>query len=172
MPMTGAKPTVSELLETALAFPQEYYIKVRSFAATANAFTRRSVIEAVGPFNGVLRSGGDGEWGARVGQAGFELRYAPDALVDHPARANSQEILRKLRRTVGGERDRNPGWKDALVFSAWKLVPPRASIRAAMRLEQVPLAERIKVAAFATYLNWVRGAYRMKLQLTSEHSVR
>lgn len=105
-------PTLPELYQMALAFPQKVYVEQQSYAATANMFARRATFDRVGLFNGALKSGGDAEFGRRVGAAGLRIAYAPEALVQHPARTSYQEIFRKARRVVGGERDRRPGWRN------------------------------------------------------------
>ncbi|RZL70074.1 MAG: glycosyltransferase, partial [Rhodococcus sp. (in: high G+C Gram-positive bacteria)] len=80
------RPSVTELFEAAIAFPQERYINEGRYAATANMLTTRVTMETIGCFNGCLLSGGDKDWGRRAATAGFELIYAPDAAVDHPAK--------------------------------------------------------------------------------------
>lgn len=102
----GDRPrTAAELYEFRHGFPQERYLRVDRFAATANMVTRRSVVDRVGPFDARLRSRGDADFGQRVAAAGGLLRWAPDAVVRHPARPSSQELLEKFRRTSEGTRD-------------------------------------------------------------------
>ncbi|WP_126174623.1 glycosyltransferase family 2 protein [Altericroceibacterium xinjiangense] len=170
-PMSGGAPNVAELYEMATAFPQETYIREGLYAATANMFTKRSVMDRVGSFNGQLRSGGDTEWGQRTAAAGYRLVYAPDAVVDHPARSHD-EILRKLRRTVGGARDRWPGWAETMRFAARHLLPPRSRIRRATKLKGVNARRRALVVAYCCYLNWYCATQRLSLQFTGTASSR
>ncbi len=95
-------PTLCERYEELFGFMQRYYIEQRHFAATANMFTRKETIDAVGPFNGALRSSGDLEWGERVYASGRRLLYAPDAAVRHPARSSFHEFVKKLVRVSQG----------------------------------------------------------------------
>lgn len=172
MPMSGAEATLSELYEMAVAFPQESYVKRGRFAATANMITRRDVMDKIGPFSSRLRSGGDADWGQRTAGAGYRLVYADDAVVDHPARSDHREVSIKMRRTVGGERDRRPEWTHALRFSARQMLPPRSRLRAALSLPGVPLSRRLQVAGYCLYINWIQAIYRLELQLSGGESSR
>jgi len=96
-------PTAAEFWELVSGFPQRHYIRDLHFAATANMLTFRSVVEEVGPFDHELRSGGDREWGERVYEAGYDLVYAPDAIVRHPARRTLTSLVRKRIRTTRGD---------------------------------------------------------------------
>src|SRR5688500_6141709 len=96
------RPRPSELYETAASFRQKDYVERWRFGATANLVTRREVFERVGAFDGRLRSLGDREWGARVSRAGYDLVYADDAVVRHPARASLPALWRRSARTAGG----------------------------------------------------------------------
>ncbi|WP_197277003.1 glycosyltransferase family 2 protein [Sphingomonas profundi] len=170
--MSGGRPNMAELFEVAVAFPQERYIRDGHYAATANMFTRRAVMDKVGPFDARLRSGGDADWGQRVHRAGYAQVYAADAVLDHPARASQSEIFTKLRRTVGGERDRRPGWGHALRFAARHAVPPRTRIRAALGMADTALPTRLRVAAYCVGINWSYAAYRLWLQASGRTSSR
>jgi glycosyltransferase involved in cell wall biosynthesis len=170
--MSGDKPTLVELFEMAIAFPQETYVKEGHYAATANMFTTREVMDKVGPFNGSLRSGGDADWGQRVATAGYKLVYAPDATIDHPARVSHQEIVSKLRRTVGGERDRHPGWKNGLRFAVRHVLPPRSRIRRALKLKDITYSQRVSVVGYCILVNWNYAVYRLKLQFSRASSHR
>lgn len=104
---TPGHPTPTELYERITAFPQQKYVEKYRYGATANVLTWRAVLEAVGPFNSQLKSGGDREWGQRAAAAGYPLVYAADAVVQHPARASFAELRHKLVRvTIGLEHAR------------------------------------------------------------------
>ena len=92
----------SELFEAVHGFPQEDYVNHRHFAVTANMVTWRSTFDRVGVFDATLMSRGDAEWGHRVHAAGLVQRYAPDAVVGHPARDTLRESVRKWQRTSSG----------------------------------------------------------------------
>jgi GT2 family glycosyltransferase len=172
VPMSTGTPNLAELFESAVAFPQDRYIRDGRYAATANMFTTRAVMDHVGPFNSRLRSGGDADWGQRVAAAGYDLVYAPDAVMDHPARASQDEIFTKLRRTVGGERDRRPGWAQALRFAARHAVPPRTRMLSALHLADTSLPRRVQVAAYCVAINWSYAGYRLWLQTSRGSSAR
>lgn len=99
----AARPTGAELYDMAYALDQERHLTVSHFGATANLFTRRSVVDQVGPFDGAIRSRGDYEWGRRVWAAGFRQAYAADAVVRHPARRSLRAMVAKARRIRGGD---------------------------------------------------------------------
>ena len=103
-PKNPLRWTAAELYECVFAFPQRQRIEEEHWSVTANLFVRRSVMEAVGPFDPDLKSGGDAEWCRRAHAAGHLIRYAEDARVDHPARASVGELLLKARRVAGGAR--------------------------------------------------------------------
>ena len=94
--------TRAELFDRTCNLRQSFYVEVRRFAATANLFTWRRVVDAVGPFRAELRSGGDLEWGGRVAARGYPLVYADRACVRHAVRTSWRELVRKERRTAGG----------------------------------------------------------------------
>lgn len=114
-----AHPTLAEQWELLRAFPQEHYMRDLHFAATANAFTTRAVLDTVGAFQEQLKSGGDRELGERIFAAGFELVYEPGARVRHPARHSLGELLTKVVRTTRGD------------FRRTQLAQPRSRLKLA-----------------------------------------
>ena len=158
------RPRPSELYETAAAFRQKDYVERWRFGATANLITRRGVFESVGGFDGRLRSLGDREWGARVFRAGYELVYADDAVVRHPARVSLPALWRRAARTAGGFFDllRTGGfplraaWRDAWVG----LVPATHLVGRRRTRGGVPwgVRERATVAVVALSIIIVRVA--------------
>jgi glycosyltransferase involved in cell wall biosynthesis len=95
-------PTAVELYQSITGFPQKRYVEVDKYGATANLFTFRSVIDAVGLFNAELKSGGDVEWGHRVFASGYKLIYAEDTCVAHPARRSLTELYKMFSRVTEG----------------------------------------------------------------------
>lgn len=91
--------------DESFAFKQAESVRNGS-SVTANLFVRRTVFDAVGPFNATLQSGGDFELCRRARQAGFRLVYADQAVVQHPARDSLSALFRKNRRVAGGFRRR------------------------------------------------------------------
>lgn len=99
------RPRAAEVVDALIGFPQRLFVEQRRFGATANVFTRRDVLDAVGPFDARLKSAGDVEWGQRVHAAGYPVAYADDAVVRHPARDNLRALVRRVLRVTGGLRD-------------------------------------------------------------------
>lgn len=97
----GRPVSAAEWYEYLHGFPQQEYL-TRGFAVTANLVTWRTVVDRVGPFDASLASGGDAEWCRRVRDSGGIQRYAPGAVVRHPARATRAQLLAKSRRTTQG----------------------------------------------------------------------
>ncbi|WP_346289925.1 glycosyltransferase family 2 protein [Sphaerothrix gracilis] len=104
-PQDAEHPTAVELFEIATAFPQEQHLRDMKYGATANLFTWKAVIEAVGPFNETLKSGGDLDWGQRVYRAGYQQVYGAEVRVAHPARVSLAQIHQKTIRLAGGHYD-------------------------------------------------------------------
>lgn len=99
-------PTAVELYDSVkIGFPQQKFLEESNYGATANVFTFRSVMDAVGPFDDTLKSSGDREWGQRVFAAGYQQVYADDACVSHPARRTWNELHKKVVRIIGGHLD-------------------------------------------------------------------
>ncbi|QLH76762.1 glycosyltransferase [Halosimplex rubrum] len=86
----------------ATGFDVETYVREKRFAPTCCLVTRRRVFDAVGRFDGRLRSNGDLEFGRRVDAAGFDLDYAPDVTVYHPARSTLGDVLSQSARIGRG----------------------------------------------------------------------
>ncbi len=100
-----APSTGTELYEALHGFPQERYLRSEHFAVTANMVVWRESLDRAGPFDARLRSRGDAEFGQRLARGGGRQRYAPEAIVRHPARATWTELATKLRRVSEGRRD-------------------------------------------------------------------
>jgi glycosyltransferase involved in cell wall biosynthesis len=99
-------PTAVELYDSVkIGFPQQKFVEESNYGATANVFTFRQVMDAVGPFDDTLKSSGDREWGQRVFAAGYQQLYADDVCVSHPARRTWNELHKKVVRITGGHLD-------------------------------------------------------------------
>jgi glycosyltransferase involved in cell wall biosynthesis len=96
------RPNTIELYESLMAIPQQYFVEIDRFAATANLFTYKSVLDRVGYFNDRLKSSGDREWGMRVSSSGDRIIYAEDTRVAHPARYSYRQLHQKIVRLAGG----------------------------------------------------------------------
>lgn len=95
--------TIPELYDQVIfGFPYEEMLAGHGGIITANVFTRKDVIEDVGPFLARLKSFGDQEWGMRVRAAGYDQVYVNEAWVGHPVRGTYETIARKKIRCSGG----------------------------------------------------------------------
>lgn len=94
--------TPVELHESVTGLPQERYVNEYNFAATANMFTWKSVIDKVGAFDSNLKSRGDYEWGRMVFKSGYNISFAEEVEVSHPARHSFQQIHQKSARVLSG----------------------------------------------------------------------
>ena len=101
-PKDKNRPNLIERYQMATAFPQIKYMKQHRGGVTANVLVYKDVIEKVGKFDAVLKSGGDLEWGHRIFLAGFKQAYIASAIVHHPARDSWQSLIKKNTRTTGG----------------------------------------------------------------------
>jgi GT2 family glycosyltransferase len=100
-----ARPTALEQYERLFDFDQERLIAAGRFAMTANAFTYRSVVERVGPFDARMKSVGDRDLGNRIAAAGYAQAFAPGAIVKHAPRGSFAALVAKRRRVAGGHHD-------------------------------------------------------------------
>lgn len=99
-------PNPVELYDSiALSFPQDKFLEDGKFGVTANLFTFKAVIDAVGTFDETLMSGGDRQWGQRVFAKGYQQIYADDACIKHPARDSWDDLLKRSIRIIGGKYD-------------------------------------------------------------------
>lgn len=98
----SGKPNAVEIYDSILGLRQKEHIENGKYGATANVFTFKKVFKHAGLFDDTLKSGGDNKWGRRVHSFGYELVYADDIVVAHPARHSLGQLYRRLSRLVGG----------------------------------------------------------------------
>ncbi|MGL4501901.1 MAG: glycosyltransferase, partial [Planktothrix sp.] len=163
-------PTAVELYDSVMAFPQKNYIEGDKFAVSANLFTFRAVFEKVGLFDTEVKSGGDYNWGRRVFAAGYQLVYAPDVCVDHPARSSFKELYKKIVRVIGGQYDLS---QNSPIYPSNKfikllfrdLIPPvKFSLSILSSGEVNEVDKKIKIIAVRWYVKYARAWERAKLQ--------
>ena len=94
-------PTAAELYDSHNSLQQQNYIEEKKYAATANMFTFKHIVEKIGLFDSDLKSGGDCEWGTRVFDAGYKLLYSENIIVKHPARSFHNLASKVVRITEG-----------------------------------------------------------------------
>lgn len=154
-------PTLVERYQQVAAFPQSRSVAERRFGATANVFTRRFVIESVGPFLTTLRSGGDMEWCQRAHNHGFTIAYSDDVVVRHPARNSLRALIAQAARVAGGRHDiRNRATDPTLRASARPLNSALQSLRILWSDTRLPDL-RTKVGVVGIGLA-VRAAYLLE----------
>jgi len=172
----AASPTAVELYDgVVMGFPQHEFVAQRKAGATANVFTWKRVIEDVGDFKAQMKSHGDMEWGKRVFAAGYELMYADDARVAHPARDSFRQLYRRTLRLVGGVYDmyitqENSTWKrnrrivrmigsDLLMLGIGK---PIGKVFTDQRLQRFDL--RLKVIGLILLMRYVGLTEKVRLR--------
>jgi GT2 family glycosyltransferase len=95
-PEDMSRMTPVEAFDRVFGFENGLYIRTKGFSVTATLFCARKVFEAVGGFRSDMSE--DVEWSHRALERGYSLGYAPDAIVQHPARRTWEELLLKWRR--------------------------------------------------------------------------
>ncbi len=91
-----ARPTAAEAFECVFAFANDTYVRRKGFSVSANLFCAKATFETVGGFRVGLSE--DVDWCQRASAAGFEIGYAPGAVVSHPARKTWHDLKNKWRR--------------------------------------------------------------------------
>lgn len=103
--------------DVASGLPAKHYVENRDFAPTCGLAIKSEVVEEVGRFDGQLISGGDYEFGQRVTEAGFEMGFASEIQINHPARTSLSSHLSKASRIAKGRvqrQQRNSNWHPLL----------------------------------------------------------
>ncbi len=88
-------PTRTAQYNQVSGFPIEDFLEHHKYAPTSCLFVTRELLEDVGHFDERLVSGGDLEFGNRVYDAGYDLVFAPDSTVIHPARADFRSLWKR-----------------------------------------------------------------------------
>jgi glycosyltransferase involved in cell wall biosynthesis len=144
--------TVVELYEQVYAFDQIRHAATGT-SITANLIARREVFEKIGLFDDQLLSGGDIDWGWRANHHQFEIVYASNVKVYHPARKKIADILKKIRRISGGSVHIEGSFKTFLLLRLFLLgfLPP-LSLKKTITNNDLTLSQKIKVLCLAYYL--------------------
>jgi GT2 family glycosyltransferase len=119
-------PNAWTIYDTLRGIPQEVYVR-HGYAVTANLALPRTVFEALGGFDSRRLSGGDAEFCRRAGASGIPLRFAPGAVVRHPARTDWAQLVTKARRVKGGQVAAGPPLR-RLTWALRSLTPPLREI--------------------------------------------
>jgi GT2 family glycosyltransferase len=154
----GGRPNVAEAFDLVYGIRQEWTIRRHGFAATANLAVRKPVFDAVGGFAGLSVSE-DMEWGMRAKARGFPTRFAPEAVVRHPARRSMADLRRQWDRHVSHHWRMQP--KTLRGRAAWAA---RAAALAASPLGELPLLLRTdQLAGPRQRLDALHGVVRLRL---------
>lgn len=165
-PQNPAKRTITEYYESLTAFPQARFIQEYHFSATANTFTFRHVIDKVGNFSQNIKSTGDAEWGNRVYYQGYELLFAEDVIVNHPARHSLRELWAREARKAGGVYERNLPQQPTLGELFRGLMPPVYAIRRVLpNFRPLTLKQTIDVVFILVFLKYAGGLETLRLRL-------
>lgn len=93
---------------------QQLYVEQDHYAATANLAVRRQVVDEQ-RFDATMRSGGDADFCLRAQARGHVLAYTAAAVVRHPARQTTRELMTKVERICGGIRSNPERWRDRAI---------------------------------------------------------
>lgn len=102
MYIPDGKNTFWARYDVVMGLPIEHYLKTKQFVPTCALAVRNEVFEQVGAFDETLVSGGDKEFGNRVHNAGFQMEYASDIVIRHPARTTLRAHRAKATRIGRG----------------------------------------------------------------------
>ena len=110
--------SVWERYDRATYLDQGRFVAEESFAATANLWVRKEVVDQIGGFRPELVASGDLEFGQRATAAGFRLVHSPNARVGHHPRATLGDTWRLHRKLGSGFAElarhcgRGSAWRD------------------------------------------------------------
>lgn len=166
-----ATPSGAELYERVFAFPQHEYVTKLGFAGAGNLWCRSSDFRAVGAFEPELQSGGDYEWGIRLGRSGRRLGYNPHLRVRHPPRRTISGLARKKVRTRVGalqvRLSKSPRTRtdrfNYLLFTLKPIVPPLRGLFTTLRTPRLSGAgERTRCAVVLLLIRIVEAVVSIR----------
>jgi len=94
--------SIFALYDKMVSFPIEQYVKEMHFTPVGCLTIYKEIFNKIGLFDSNLISGGDHEFGDRVYEAGYKISYAPDIVMQHPARCSPNKHLLKAFRVGRG----------------------------------------------------------------------
>lgn len=110
--------SVWERYDRATYLDQARFVAEQSFAATANLWVRREVVDQIGAFRPELVASGDLEFGQRTAAGGWRLVHSPSTRVGHHPRTTLADTWRLHRKLGSGFAElarhvgRGPAWRD------------------------------------------------------------
>lgn len=164
------KPNWYEIYEFVFAFPQKEFIVENGMAATGNMISRKKVFDDTGWFNHQLMSGGDGEWGKRANKKGYKIKYMDNCIVYHPTRNNTQEILTKNRRLVGGRLivAMQQGKATVAKLLIGGFMPPMNAMKRVFNQKDIKLSYKVIAVLISCYLKFFATAELLKIVLINK----
>jgi glycosyltransferase involved in cell wall biosynthesis len=145
--------TSVEIYESIIAFQQKNYVEKHHYGATANIFTTKHIFSEIGLFNSTMRSGGDREWGNRVYSGGYQLVYADDVCISHPARRTFKQLYNKSTRVTLGVDNKN-AFALSKIYIRMLFKPPIEQIGKGWNSDQLNFSQKLKfffVVIFVKY---------------------
>lgn len=141
-----------QIYDLVKGIPQDWYVS-RGYATTANLCVPRRAFERVGSFDASRFSGGDAEFCQRALAFGYRLAYAPEAVVEHPARDSWQALETKARRVKGGQLAAGSLRRRAMYFLR-SFTPPVIAVTRFLRQSHLPRKFRC-IAVLVQLRIWV-----------------
>lgn len=163
-------PKAVELWECLFILQQKNHALRYNFGATANVFTTREVIDSVGMFNEKLLTCEDREWGNRIHNNGYEVCYADDVVVRHPARKTFNDLYRRQLRIVAGAHAIHQMKEYPYCYHVKSIVrdiiPPVGGILQILTSKKIKrFSDRIKVAGLHIFIRLLWVIERIRLML-------
>lgn len=163
------KLTNAELYETVYAFNQDIYVEQDGTGVTANMFTFKHVFDKIGMFREDLLSGGDYEWAVRAREADYQIQYADNVIVSHPARHHLAELVKKAKRVGGGQASFKKSSRNIFQSAAkllYDLRPPIKSIPLIIaKGKQMHVAQKLLVFYIRYYLSIITAKEKFKVSM-------
>lgn len=169
---TAGAVSVAENYEILFAFPQKRTIEKENFSVTANLFITKQMLESAGKFNSDVYSGGDFNYGQKLKQSGFPVRYIESMVIRHPARATLQQLTSRMRRCAGGSYQQRTSCDQLEKMYSWPGIiysfrPPIKEFVSIFSASGLSFFTRLKLCALSLYLRGYRGflyiGYKLKL---------
>lgn len=98
----SAKATAAEYYDALCGIRIKDNVETRGVAFTANLFVRKEVVDDLGGFPQHIKSGGDVYFTSHASEAGYNIIFAQEAIVEHPTR-NFCEMMKKMVRIGKGK---------------------------------------------------------------------
>jgi GT2 family glycosyltransferase len=135
-------PTLAALLDLGRGYLDQEAYAAEGYAATANAWLRVEVLDRLGGFDErLLGQGHDRDFGERAHEAGLQVTYAPEVVVQHPARSRARDLAKVAfrlgrgypelkRHSVGRLKDLRPPYTQFSYFRPWASIWGLSRMRA------------------------------------------